>query len=542
MDQDFDIVVIGSGIAGLSFAIKAAAQGLRIGIITKKDKAESNTNYAQGGIACVTSSNDNFEFHIQDTLRAGDGLCDEKVVRSIVEDGPKRIHELIELGVSFSKNEKGDIDLGQEGGHSERRILHAKDMTGRVIEKALLNAVAQSSYIQLFEHFFAIDIITQHKLRQLEAHHDKKDFLDTPNAVVGLYVLDTQKGKVTTIKSPIVLLASGGIGQVYQYTTNPSIATGDGIAMAYRAGACIANMEFVQFHPTSLYTEDEERFLISEAVRGEGGILVDMQGEPFMKNYHPLADLAPRDIVARAIDSEMKKTGAKHMWLVFKDKTEAYLKERFPQIYDNCFKQGIRIPCDPIPVVPAAHYLCGGVQTDLKGRTTISGLYAAGEVACTGLHGANRLASNSLLEAVVMAHHALEDIVQYIKSTPQNSISSLPNWVEGNAADPDERVVLSHTWDELKHVMWNYVGIVRTNRRLERAQARIQLLAKEVHEYYWDFKIEPKLLELRNMIEVANIIVASALQRKESRGLHYTLDYPNKFKEIKNTVLQKSGF
>lgn len=515
--RQFDFLVLGSGIAGLTFALNVARHG-RVAIITKKDRAESNTNYAQGGIAAVTSREDSFEMHVRDTLEAGAGLCKEEVVRTIVEEGPARIGELIELGMKFSERElprahgAKELDLGKEGGHSKRRILHAKDVTGREIERALLAAVAARPNIEIFENHFAVDLITTHKLG-----------LAGVNRCAGVYVLDKTLQQVQTFAARGIVLATGGCGKVYLYTTNPDIATGDGVAMAYRAGAAAANMEFIQFHPTCLYHPLAKSFLISEAVRGEGGILKSLTGKTFMDEYHPLKSLAPRDIVARAIDSEMKRSGADYVFLDITHKPARFIIERFPNIYATCLQYGIDITKEPIPVVPAAHYQCGGVLTNVDGETEIAGLYAVGEVACTGLHGANRLASNSLLEALVCSHRAADKVIQ----NPMPAVDvSIPDWQSGDACNPDELVVVSHNWDEIRRLMWDYVGIVRTNRRLQRARKRIANLQAEIQEYYWNFVVTSDLLELRNIATVAELIVESALSRPESRGLHYNLDYP----------------
>ena len=530
--KQFDFLVLGSGIAGLSFALKVAPHG-RVAIVTKKDRAESNTNYAQGGIAAVTSKEDSFELHVRDTLEAGAGLCKEPVVRTIVQEGPARIAELIELGMHFSEREipqspgARELDLGREGGHSKRRILHAQDITGREVERALLAAVAQQPNIEIFENHLAIDLITSRKL----GHPGEPRCL-------GAYVFEKKSGRVWTFIARATLLATGGCGKVYLYTTNPDIATGDGVAMAYRAGAPVANMEFVQFHPTCLYHPRAKSFLISEAVRGEGGELKTMEGFPFMERFHPLKSLAPRDIVARAIDSEMKKSGADHVLLDITHKPADFVRDRFPNIYQTCLRYGIDITKEPIPVVPAAHYQCGGVLTNVDGETEIAGLYAVGEVACTGLHGANRLASNSLLEALVCAHRAAQKM---IVRHPEPADVAVPLWQSGNAHNPDEMVVVSHNWDEIRRAMWDYVGIVRTNKRLQRALKRIANLQEEIHEYYWDFIVTSDLLELRNIATVAEIIVRSALARPESRGLNYNLDYPtaNPAWAQKDTILRR---
>src|SRR5476649_2507747 len=517
VDHRYDYVVLGSGIAGLTFALNVAEKG-SVAVITKKNRAESNTNYAQGGIACVTSTEDTFDLHVRDTLECGAGLCHEDVVRGIVEEGPERIRELIDLGMSFSERENGgghELDLGKEGGHSKRRILHAKDVTGREIEGALLTALDLHPNVEMFENHAAIDLITRRKLG-----------FTTDNRCVGVYVLDVKTGRVETFACRHVLLATGGCGKVYRYTTNPSIATGDGVAMAWRAGAPVANMEFIQFHPTCLFHPQARSFLISEAVRGEGGRLVDANGKEFAHRYDPRGALAPRDIVARAIDAEMKRTGSPCVYVDISHKPADFIRAHFPTILERCLAFGIDITKQPIPVVPAAHYQCGGVVTDANGATPLPGLHAIGEVACTGLHGANRLASNSLLEGLVMAHRACEALVREQPTSHAVRAISLPEWESGDVQNVDELVVIYHNWDEIRRLMWDYVGIVRTNKRLQRASARLRNLRREIQEFYWNFRITVDLLELRNLATVAALIVDSALSRKESRGLHYTMNYP----------------
>ena len=530
----YDFLVIGSGIAGLSFARMAASHG-RVAIVTKRAPAESNTAYAQGGVACVTSVEDSFDLHVRDTLTAGAGLCDEAVVRTIVTEGPERIRELMELGVQFDERELEsggkELDLGREGGHSKRRVLHSRDVTGREIERALLAAVAENPAIDLLDNHMAVDLITAGKLGYA-----------TEDRALGAYVLDEKSGQVITLRCDRVILATGGCGKVYLYTTNPAVATGDGVAMAWRAGASIANMEFIQFHPTCLFHPEARSFLITEAVRGEGGILIDSRHREFMQKYHPLKSLAPRDIVARAIDAEMKRTGERCVYLDISQKPAGFVQERFPNIHETCLRLGIDITRQPIPVVPSAHYQCGGVATDVNGASSLRGLYAIGEVACTGLHGANRLASNSLLEAVVMAHRACAHLChQEPVGVSRSPAIELPEWTSGDAHDVDELVVIYHNWDEIRRLMWDYVGIVRTDKRLQRAAHRLRNLQREIQEFYWNFKVTTDLLELRNLATVAALIVDSALLRKESRGLHYTLDYPepDDGRFSNNTVLHR---
>lgn len=516
MAQRFDYLVIGSGVAGLSYALRVAETGT-VAIVTKKASAESNTNYAQGGVAAVMDEHDSFESHIQDTLEAGAGLCDPEVVEVVVREGPERIRELISLGASFTSHD-GRLHLGREGGHSAHRIVHAADTTGREIEHTLLERVREHRNIQLFEYHFAVELITEHHLGQ----HVSR--LRPDVHCFGAYVLDEVKGTVEPFLSKTTLLAAGGSGRVYLHTTNPAIATGDGVAMAYRAKARVANMEFVQFHPTSLYHPEADSFLISEAVRGAGGLLFNRKGERFMSSYDPRGELAPRDIVARAIDDQMKQHGDAFVLLDISHRPADEILEHFPFIYETCLSYGLDITKEPIPVVPAAHYQCGGVVTDLYGRTSIQGLFACGEVACTGLHGANRLASNSLLEALVFSHRAIEPSISYAKDREWQD--GVPEWDDSGTEYPNEWVLVSHNREELRLVMSDYVGIVRSRLRLERAFRRTKLLFEETEEFYRRSRISTGLCELRNMIAVAYLIIQSAQMRHESRGLHYILDHP----------------
>src|SRR6266571_1069284 len=531
--KQYDFVVIGSGIAGLSFALKAARHG-SVGVITKRKGADTNTAWAQGGIACVTSDEDSFELHVRDTLEAGAGLCDERVVRTIVTEGPARIQELVDLGLQFDEREVSghrEFDLGREGGHSKRRVLHVQDVTGKEIEEILLRELGRRPHVDLLENHMAVDLITAGKLG-----------FATEDRCLGIYVLNEKNGEVETIRSDRIVLATGGCGKVYLYTTNPDIATGDGVAMAWRAGVEIANMEFIQFHPTCLFHPQAKSFLISEAVRGEGGILRNNRGEDFMKGYDPRGSLAPRDIVARAIDAEMKRSGAKCVFLDVTHRSPEFLRERFPHIYQTCLRFGIDMSKQPIPVVPAAHYQCGGIKTDVNGATSLPGLYAIGEVACTGLHGANRLASNSLLEGLVVAHRAVNASIEALPPSHHAKQISVPEWESGDVQNVDELVVIYHNWDEIRRLMWDYVAIVRTDKRLQRASARLRNLQREIREFYWNFKVSVDLLELRNLATVAALIVDSALSRQESRGLHYTLDYPEmKDRQFKHETVLSLG-
>ncbi len=528
--MNFDVAIVGSGLAGLSVALHLA-ENKKIAVISKRTLRDGASDWAQGGIAAVLDSTDSIDQHVSDTLIAGAGICDEKATRFIVEHSRKAIEWLIKQGVPFTKDESTELGyhLTREGGHSQRRIIHAADATGHAVQLTLEQRVREHPNITLLEHHFAIDLITTDKL------HLKGE----ASRCLGLYVQDVLTGKVMTINASQTVLATGGAGKVYLYTTNPDTATGDGIAMAWRAGCRMANMEFIQFHPTCLYHPYAKSFLISEAVRGEGGLLKlpasagSVAGQRFMPQHDERGELAPRDVVARAIDFEMKKRGLDHVDLDITHQSPAFLKEHFPTIYARCLEFGIDITRQPIPVVPAAHYTCGGIMTDLDGRTEIAGLYAVGETAYTGLHGANRLASNSLLECVVLGRAAALHIAQQSPTTSH----ALPEWDESRVTDADEEVVITQNWDELRRFMWNFVSIVRTTKRLERAQHRIRLLKEEIDEYYANFRITPDLLELRNLVDVASLIVNSALSRHESRGLHYSLDFPETLPTAGPTIL-----
>ncbi|MFA6929686.1 MAG: L-aspartate oxidase [Lentisphaeria bacterium] len=521
-----DYLIIGSGLAGMTAALEAAKHG-RVIIITKSRAQECNTRYAQGGIACVMGEGDSFEAHVQDTLTAGAGLCHPEVVRAIVSAAPARVRDLQDCGLHFTLQkdveentsviEGNQYHLGREGGHSTRRILHAGDITGREVSDVLTARCLENPNIIILEHHLAVDLIST---RHIEWQGE--------NCCLGAYVIDTSTHEIKTFLSKFTMLATGGAGKVYLCTCNPDVACGDGVAMAYRASAEIRNMEFYQFHPTILFHPKAKSFLISEAVRGEGAVLKIKRGEEyetFMEKYHPLASLAPRDIVARAIDNELKRSGQLCAYLDIRDHSEEFLRKRFPNIFNECLKYGINMATDLIPVVPAAHYCCGGVRTDVNGVTTIKRLYAIGEVGCTGLHGANRLASNSLLEAMVVAYNAVCHSVGQPAQIPDISPNIIPDWSKGDAVDSDEQIVISHNWEEIRRLMWDYVGIVRTDKRLERAKNRIRMIRKEIEKYYWNFIITPDLIELRNLASVAEMIIDSAIARKESRGLHYNADY-----------------
>lgn len=522
LDNDLhssDFLVIGSGISGLLFSLKVAKRG-SVNLITKRSLTDSATYLAQGGIASVVSPKDSFEKHIEDTIRAGAGLCHPDVVDSFVRAAPARIAELVKLGVKFNKVTDGeDYDLGLEGGHSNRRVLHVKDHTGQDIETTLAQRVLDEPRIKKWEHHMAVNLFVR----------DAR--------VLGAYVLNVETGEVKRFAAKVTILATGGAGKVFLYTSNPEHSTGDGIAMAYRAGATITNMEFIQFHPTLLYHPKIRSFLISEALRGEGAVLLGPDGKRFMQNYHSDAELAPRDVVARAIDAELKRTGAEFVYLDISFKEADFIKERFPVIYETCLKADIDMTKEPIPVVPAAHFVCGGVRVDKSGRSDVDGLYAIGENAGTGFHGANRLASNSLLEGAVLAHNA--SIAASEEAAKLQLDTDIPPWDPGQATDSDELVVISHMWEEVRRLMQNYVGVVRSNKRLLRARNRIEFLSKEINEFYWDFRITPDLVELRNIATVAELIIRSARMRRESRGAHFNKDFPNQSNEAVDTIIKK---
>jgi L-aspartate oxidase len=527
MARSFDFLVMGGGVAGLSFALEAARRGT-VAVLTKRSRSEGNTVYAQGGIAAVLADDDSFDRHVEDTIVAGAGLNKRAIVEITVKEGPARLKALAAMGADFNRKANGEFDLTREGGHSKRRIVHSGDVTGKEVERAMLAACDEQPNIEFFPDATAIDLI-----RDREAPAGK-------GRVQGVYVL-RDDGAIETFLGKVTVLATGGAGKVYLYTSNPDVATGDGVAMAYRAGAQIANMEFYQFHPTCLFHPDAKSFLISEALRGEGGKLrLKSTGERFMKRYHELAELAPRDVVARAIDAEMKRTGADCVHLDMTHLGKAYLVERFPTIYATCREFGVDMAVQPIPVVPAAHYMCGGIVTDEHGRSSLPGLYAIGEVSCTGLHGANRLASNSLLEGLVFGHRAVDAAwseVQAGVTLPK----AVREWDSGKAVPSDEMVVVSQNWEEIRRLMWNFVGIVRTGKRLARARRRLDMLRDEIREYYWQYQVTRDVIELRNIADVAHLIVECASRRHESRGLHYTLDYPkaDDARWLKDTVITR---
>ena len=521
MNFKTDVLIIGGGISGLTLAIKLSefAPNERILVITKQEISECNTFYAQGGIACVWDENDSIKKHVQDTLLAGDGLCNENVVKKIISEIPNRINELIDWGVEFTKNDNSNYDLGREGGHSERRILHVNDLTGKYIEETLIKRVRKCNNVEIKENLCAINLYAVNV------------------KCYGVYVLDQITKEIHNILAKVTVLATGGAGKIYLYTSNPDVASGDGIAMAYRAGAVISNMEFYQFHPTCLYHPYAKSFLVTEAMRGEGAVLRDINGNQFMEKYHPQKDLAPRDIVSRAIDAELKKSGDDFVYLdISSQRDPSFIKKHFPGVYNKSLEYNIDITKDAIPVVPAAHYCCGGVVADINGRTQVKNLYVLGESACTGFHGANRLASNSLVEGLVCAYNCAKILSKEIVNL---DLKEFKPWEPGNAIPSAEAVIISQNWDEIRRFMQNYVGIVRTDRRLQRANKRINLILDEIDRYYWDFKIEKNLVELRNLALVARITIVSAISRKESRGIHYNLDHPEKTKKARPSLVKK---
>ena len=530
MENSFDILVIGSGAAGLSFALEVADHA-KVALISKGELNDGSTRRAQGGIAAVLEESDSIQSHIKDTLEAGAGLCNEETVKYVVKNGKKAIDDLIKTGVPFSKGTTPEEGFGyhltREGGHSHRRVIHVNDATGEAVQATLEEKARDHGNITIYENHLAVDLITNRHLEDYGLGHDQTCY--------GAYVLDISSGHVIAISARATILATGGAAKVYLYTSNPDGSTGDGIAMAWRAGCRVANLEFNQFHPTCLFHPEAKSFLISEALRGEGAKLILLNGKRFMDKYHKLAELAPRDIVARAIDSEMKKQGIHCVYLDISHKDPDFIISHFPNIYRKCLTFGFDITKSPIPVVPAAHYTCGGVMIDLDGLTDLNGLFAIGEVSHTGLHGANRMASNSLLECFVFGKAAGKKTLRILNQLP---LTQTPlKWDESRVTDSDEEVVVSHNWDELRRFMWDYVGIVRTDKRLERAKRRIEMLQAEIHDYYGNFRVTKDLLELRNLVTLAELIVRSAILRKESRGLHYTTDYPQTLNEAKDTIL-----
>ncbi|MFX1418992.1 MAG: L-aspartate oxidase [Promethearchaeota archaeon] len=516
-----DFLIIGSGISGLSLALHLSklAPNEKLLLITKETLKESSTYHAQGGIACAWNNNDSFEKHVQDTLIAGDGLCNEKIVRRIINQAPERINELIELGVNFNRNENGEYDLGKEGGHSVRRILRVNDQTGQNVEKALIKNIKSINNIDIREKWCAVNLY----VKDLKCH--------------GAYVLEQESEEIHNIAAKSTILATGGAGKIYLYTTNPDIISGDGIAMAYRGGAMISNLEFYQFHPTCLYHPYAKSFLITEAMRGEGAILKDIRGNEFMEKYHPQKDLAPRDIVSRAIDAELKKSGEDYVYLdIASYKDSDFIKNHYPGVYEKCLEFNIDITKEPIPVVPAAHYCCGGVMAEIYGGTEIKNLFVIGEAACTGFHGANRLASNSLLEGLVTAHECANYLSNNI---PNLKVKEFPEWESGNAVPSTEAVIITQNWDEIRMLMQNFVGMVRSDARLKRALKRMNIFAEEIDYYYWNYKVEKNLLELRNLSMVAELLIRCALSRKESRGTHFNEDHPNKLKLARNSYIKR---